>query len=569
MHTKHTQFGLTAQIFLSYCLAGMSAAIAYMLLAPLHLSALMTLACAGLVGGCVGILFTFNIQRGLVHMEQVLFSLARGQAVSVREASWQWPLTALFTHVHRLSRLIEEYTQREMLTVEQRDQLLNRVGEAAAQEERNRLARELHDSIKQHIFSIGMSAAAIEERLSGGLGSAEIPLADLQQSVEVAQSEMDALVQQLRPAALSISGVIEHVYTQCQALGYRINGAATLEVGQLPASERLVATTGDALQRILQEALSNIARHARARSVTIFIGQQENVLLVEIRDDGQGFAVSEPTHGMGLANMQARASMLGGSLDIQSEPGNTVVSIRLPLLSITSEKLLEEQQAIKDQVRWTRILHGSADILLQLTGIAILLVLPFPLIGVGLCLALLSLGLAQKSQKHIVQFAGADSQEALVLSSRGDDIASGLCMIFAICVWYLPVALPGRSPLLMLALPAGFSLAAGVLIVLTTWRSQSSTASYLRLISARERTEANKQRLQQLLISASCWLGIVLLALFIGQFDLAFPPQTFSQWSSGAAVALLTFWPLLLSVNYLQHRLVLSTIDPLKESEGK
>lgn len=567
MFMRIRQQGIIVQLFLSYLFVGMFTATCTVILAPMHLHALTLIVDGGLIGGLVGLVLTFNMQRAIHHVDRILVCLAQGQPIERLETGWFWPLNTLFTHALQLNDVMKGRIERESFSVEQRTMLLQRVREAAAQEERNRLARELHDSIKQQIFSISMSAAAIEARLTGGLGTIEIPLADIQQSVEAAQSELEALVEQLRPAALSMSGMIENLRTQCQALAYRINGQATVEVGTLPGSERLELSTGDALQRIVQEALSNIARHARAHNVRVSIGQQADALLVEIHDDGQGFEVDEATHGMGLANMRARADALGGSLSIQSRPGETTISLILPLLAPTGP-WTEKRKEVERQTRWTRTLLEGAELLLQLTGVCILLELPFALVGAGLCLTLFCYYLAYHGRKRVVQLVGTDSKEALALSNRGYDSAIGLWLLFGIAAWYLPVALQGRMPLLLIGLATAISLAACVLALLATWKYQVSLVAYVGLLPMKERVDEGKQRLRQMWISFGVWLAIVILALFIGQFKLAFPPQTAAQWSSGAIVALLILWPLLLLVNYMQNRfLIHGAAVPVRKKE--
>ncbi len=566
MFMRIRQRGIIVQLFLSYLIVGMFTATCTVFLAPMHLHALALIADGGLIGGLIGLLLTFNMQRAIHHVDRILVCLAQGQPIEQLETGWFWPLNTLFTHALQLNDVMKGRIERESFSVEQRTMLLQRVSEAAAQEERNRLARELHDSIKQQIFSIGMSAAAIEARLTGGLGTIEMPLADIQQSVEAAQSELEALVQQLRPTALSMSGMIESLRTQCQALAYRINGQATVEVGILPDSERLALTTGDALQRIVQEALSNIARHARAHNVRVSISQQSDELLVEIHDDGQGFVVDEATHGMGLANMRARADALGGSLSIQSRPGRTTISLILPLLALAGP-WTERRKAVERQTRWTRTLLEGVEIFLQLTGVCILLELPFALVGAGLCLTLLCYCLAYYGRKRIVQLVGASSKEALALSSRGYDSAIGLWLLFGIAAWYLPVALQGRAPLLLTGLATALSLVAFVLVLRATWKYQVSLVAYVGLLSIKERGDEGKQRLRQMWISFGTWLAIVILALFIGQFKLTFPPQTAAQWSNGAIVALLILWPLFLLVNYMQNRFLIHGAVPVKKKE--
>jgi len=555
MHIKSGQnIGIPIQFFLSYCLVGIFVAVILKVLTALHIGIFATIISAGMGGGLTGLLLTWNIQSGLVRIERALYSIKYGLVVERLETGWQWPLNTLFERVRQIRQTLEEYTRRELLSSEQHEQLLQTVREAAAQEERNRLARELHDSIKQLIFSIGMSAAAIEERLAGGSGAIATPLTDIQQSVGAAQSEMEALVQQLRPATLSMTGIIENLQAQCQAMAYRIQGQAMVEIGQLPAGERLAPATGDTLQRIIQEALSNIARHARARHVRLYITQQEDMLLIEVHDDGQGFAVNGASHGMGLANMQARANALGGNLHIQSQPGKTVVAISLPLLVLASDQLSQERQVINTRLQQARSLHGNADFLVQLAGLCILLALPFAFVGAGLVLAILCVGLAYRHRQVIWRLTGKTRRENLLLLSREYETVSGLLMIFGLCAWYAPVARPEHWPVILTVLLCLISLAIVLLALLACWKYRRTLTAYAeRLLPGEREHEARTRRLQaqtRLVI----WLLIVLLEILIGQPDLAFPPHTLDQWSGDASIALLLFWPVLELAIYTSKR---------------
>lgn len=220
--------------------------------------------------------------------------------------------------------------------------------ETIIQEERNRLARDLHDSVKQQLFSISISAAAVRERLESDPAGALAALTDVQHSAQAAMVEIDALLHQLSPTPLVTVGLMEALREQCEALGYRTGATVTTTFGTLPPTERLPLGIQEALFRMAQEALSNTARHARASQVHVQVEQvaDENLLRLEVQDNGQGFDSSQSTKGMGLANLQARATTLAGTVAIDSTPGQgTRVRIDIPLLAKTGEQKTEEQKA--------------------------------------------------------------------------------------------------------------------------------------------------------------------------------------------------------------------------------
>ena len=218
---------------------------------------------------------------------------------------------------------------------EVREGWLREVREAAAQQERSRLARDLHDSIKQQLFTISVSAAAVEARLDADAAGARSALAEVRQAAHEGMVEMEAMLQHLQPVALATVGLVEALRQQCEATKYRTGAEVTLEAGELPDEDSLPPGTHASLFRIAQEALSNIGRHARARRVDVRLerGPSNSLWAVQlvIVDDGSGFDPVAVRSGMGLANLRARAGELGAELGIESAPGQgTRVFVRVP-----------------------------------------------------------------------------------------------------------------------------------------------------------------------------------------------------------------------------------------------
>lgn len=215
-----------------------------------------------------------------------------------------------------------------------------RSDEAAIQAERTRLARDLHDSVKQQLFSISISAAAVQERWTKDPDGALAALADVQQSAQAAMVEMDALLKQLRPNPLETAGLIDALREQCEALAFRTGAEVTTFLGELPPEAQLSTMTHATIFRIVQEALANIARHARASRVHVRLENDpaSQMLRLEVRDDGQGFDRVSVVGGMGLTNMAERAQGLGGQLTLESAPDQgTLIRLEIPLLPPSQE----------------------------------------------------------------------------------------------------------------------------------------------------------------------------------------------------------------------------------------
>lgn len=269
-----------------------------------------------LVAGMAGLVFTVNIQWSIKKAGNTLARLVNGLPADQLSPRRYWPLVGLMA---QLGTLVELQQQTGKL----RESLFRQAGEAAAQEERNRLARDLHDSIKQQIFSIQVSAAAVQARWENDSDGAKTALADVRQRAQEALVEMNALLQQLSPAPLEKVGLVQALRDQCEALGYRTGAEVVPEIGDMPDDDRLPVGAQETIFRIAQEALSNVARHARADKVHLHLRQDgdREVLLLEIDDDGQGFDVKQATDGMGLTNIRQRVGILDGALNIESAPG--------------------------------------------------------------------------------------------------------------------------------------------------------------------------------------------------------------------------------------------------------
>ncbi len=294
-----------------------------------------------LIGSALGLALTFNLVQGMFALQVALDRRVHDLPVDLRAIHRYWPLRPLFLLAHDLEIYHGEHTQFEKQAGASKDQMQQMI-ETTAQEERNRLARDLHDSIKQQIFSITMSAAAAKARWEADLSRVRSILDDIEETAHEAQVEMQALLQQLRPQALENTGLVQSLRMQGQALEYRTGAKVLVEIGSLPAEDLLPLGSQEVLFRIVQEGFSNIARHARASTVWLSLYQQEDFLLLEIGDDGQGFDLDNlPANsgagGMGTRNVHDRIQALGGTAQVWSRPAEgTTLQIVLPLVSPVS-----------------------------------------------------------------------------------------------------------------------------------------------------------------------------------------------------------------------------------------
>ena len=200
----------------------------------------------------------------------------------------------------------------------------------AALEERQKLARELHDSVSQALYGIALGARTAKSVLSEPARAA--PAVDYVLNLaEAGLAEMRALIFELRPESLEREGLTAALGKQAAAIHARYGLHVSLEVGDEPAAPIEVK---QALLRIAQEALNNAVKHAHAKNITISLGQDaaSGELVLCVRDDGVGFDVTRDYPGhLGQRSMRERAEALGARLVVTSAPGEgACVSVRYP-----------------------------------------------------------------------------------------------------------------------------------------------------------------------------------------------------------------------------------------------
>jgi PAS domain S-box-containing protein len=212
--------------------------------------------------------------------------------------------------------------------------LLNQVI-TVQEEERRRIARELHDETAQSLASLLLGLSALQETRT--LKGAREQARDLHQVVTRALGEVRRLASGLRPSALDDLGLAAAVARYVADFGKSRGLAVEVDTAGL-GDGRMPPLVETALYRIMQEALSNVARHAGARSVRVQIDRFGAMVSMVITDDGAGFDSQRPpapataAHGLGIHTMRERALVLNGTLLIHSAPGHgTRVSVEIPV----------------------------------------------------------------------------------------------------------------------------------------------------------------------------------------------------------------------------------------------
>ncbi len=200
----------------------------------------------------------------------------------------------------------------------------------AALEERQRLARELHDSVAQAIYGMALGALPARALLARGeRARADGWLEQILALAEAGLAEMRALIFELHPESLATEGLVAALEHQAAALRARHELAIHATLGEEPD---LPLEAKEALYRIAREALHNIVKHARASRVAFTFECDAGGITLAIADDGVGFDPGGAFAGrLGLTSMRERVARLGGTLRVESAPGSgTKISVRIP-----------------------------------------------------------------------------------------------------------------------------------------------------------------------------------------------------------------------------------------------
>jgi NarL family two-component system response regulator LiaR len=210
--------------------------------------------------------------------------------------------------------------------------LYRQVGQLAANEERQRLARELHDSVTHDLYSITLYAEAAARLLAAGnLGAVAEQLREVRNTGQEALREMRQLIFELRPPVLEKEGLVAALRARLGAVEARAGFQTELRV---TGERRLPPTLEEELFRIAQETLNNVVKHARATRVALDLHFGAEMVGLEIGDDGVGFepAAARQRGGLGLEGIAERLKRIGGKLQVESVPGQgTRVRVEVPI----------------------------------------------------------------------------------------------------------------------------------------------------------------------------------------------------------------------------------------------
>jgi signal transduction histidine kinase len=293
----------------------------------------LTFTLLGLTGGVLllGLLVAYFLAtvltRPLTRLAEATRAVGRGELSQRVEVTGHDEAGRLAAAFNVMTETLEDKE-------DERTRLLGKVI-SAQEEERKRIARELHDEASQALTSLMLGLKHLEEH--GGEKSMQHKVAELRSLASDTLDQMHDLALELRPTALDDLGLVAALdrYVKDYAEKHGLNAdfhAGSLDTGRLPPQEET------ALYRIAQEALTNVVKHAGAENVSILLEQRDNTAVLIVEDDGKGFDLEAVTRAggraqrLGLLGMEERASLIGGRLTIESRPGGgTAVFVEIPI----------------------------------------------------------------------------------------------------------------------------------------------------------------------------------------------------------------------------------------------
>jgi signal transduction histidine kinase len=281
-----------------------------------ELSALLLVALLP-VGVVFGLLTTRPQARRLRQLAQATVRMAEGDLTQRVPTGGPAEMGLLETSFNTMAEQLQR-------ALEERGRLIE---DRARMEERARMARELHDSISQDLFSINLVARGLQRSLPAD-SPLQGQLVAMRQTIDSTTGEMRAMLLELRPAALDERGLVSALSALCAAYSERLNVVVAADLEAVD----VVPPADHALLRIAQEGLSNAVRHSEARRISLHLGRRADQVELVVSDDGRGFDdQAANASGLGLHLMRERAHELGGSFDVSSAGGRgTTLTVRLP-----------------------------------------------------------------------------------------------------------------------------------------------------------------------------------------------------------------------------------------------
>ncbi len=288
-----------------------------------------------LLGACYGALIGYYWKKQLYIVETAVKELEKGRPIPIEQQVLP-EIHDIWVRIEKIQKnMLEQTKLSQKLANEKAEDHEKRVQEMVSQE-RNRLARELHDSVSQQLFAASMMMSAITESkpLSDDRETKQLKL--IEETIQQSQLEMRALLLHLRPAALKGKTLQEGVEELLVELMQKVSMKIKWKVEHM----QLDKGVEEHLFRILQESVSNTLRHAKATTLDVLLIKRDDFVIMRVSDDGVGFEVDNEgkTGSYGMQNMYERAIEIGGTIKVVSlKNKGTRLEVKVPVLNVEGE----------------------------------------------------------------------------------------------------------------------------------------------------------------------------------------------------------------------------------------
>jgi two-component system, NarL family, sensor histidine kinase LiaS len=283
------------------------------------------------IGVLVGAFSGHFWRKQLLLVDHSLHQLEEGRQAEVKVKPSITEVQTIASRIEKIGKQMSEQVKlSQRLATEKVEDQETRIQEIIEQE-RNRLARELHDSVSQQLFAASMMMSAINETKQDSEDEREATqLKMVEEMIHQSQLEMRALLLHLRPVALKNKSLQEGIEELLVELSLKV----TMEIKWKVEAFQLDKGVEDHLFRILQESVSNTLRHSKASKLEVLLIKRDDLVIMRIVDDGIGFAVEETKVGSyGMQNMHERALEVGGTLKVISMKNKgTRLEVKVPVM---------------------------------------------------------------------------------------------------------------------------------------------------------------------------------------------------------------------------------------------
>lgn len=272
----------------------------------------------------VGSWLARSFSRRLEQLSQTAVQLANGRLQERAVVDGDDEIAELGTRFNQMAGQLEKQVHQLRELADKNALLAEEARSLAALEERNRLARELHDAVKQQVFGLSLLAGSIRPLLLKNPDKATERLQLLEKQARDVHVEMDNIIQELRPASLSDRGLGEVLGEWVDGWSARTDIQAKVTVAN---AYELPLAVEQTLYRVAQEALHNVEKHAQATAVQVRLHYDLDAVLLQVIDNGNGFdaTATQPSRAFGLRSMAQRMEEINGRFHIRSQPAEGTI----------------------------------------------------------------------------------------------------------------------------------------------------------------------------------------------------------------------------------------------------